>query len=219
MLQNKPGKTNLVEYQIHTDSAPPLRLPAYRLPYAYRDRVKKELDDMLKLGIIEPSASEWASPMVVVAKKDGALRICVDFGLFQFTVMPFGLQGAPSTFQRMMDTLIRGMEGYASAYIDDVAVYSSCWREHIDHLRNLFLRLRKANLKVKPSKCQCAMFECVYLGHVVGNGTVRLESSKIEAIKRMPVPRTKKGVRQFLGLAGYYRRFIRDFATIATPLT
>eukprot|EP00731_Ephydatia_muelleri_P006652 Em0003g900a len=277
LLQNTPGKTNLVEYRIHTDSAPPLRLPAYRLPYAYRDRVKKELDDMLKLGIIEPSASEWASPMVVVAKKDGALRICVDFrrlnaiskydaypmqridelvdklgkarfvttvdltkgywqvpiaeedkpktafttpfGLFQFTVMPFGLQGAPSTFQRMMDTLIRGMEGYASAYIDDVAVYSSCWREHIDHLRNLFLRLRKANLKVKPSKCQCAMFECVYLGHVVGKGTVRLESSKIEAIKRMPVPRTKKGVRQFLGLAGYYRRFIRDFATIATPLT
>eukprot|EP00731_Ephydatia_muelleri_P007395 Em0003g1643a len=277
VLQNTPGKTNLVEYRIHTDSAPPLRLPAYRLPYAYRDRVKKELDDMLKLGIIEPSASEWASPMVVVAKKDGALRICVDFrrlnaiskydaypmqridelvdklgkarfvttvdltkgywqvpiaeedkpktafttpfGLFQFTVMPFGLQGAPSTFQRMMDTLIRGMEGYASAYIDDVAVYSSCWREHIDHLRNLFLRLRKANLKVKPSKCQCAMFECVYLGHVVGKGTVRLESSKIEAIKRMPVPRTKKGVRQFLGLAGYYRRFIRDFATIATPLT
>eukprot|EP00731_Ephydatia_muelleri_P008113 Em0004g451a len=244
VLQNTPGKTNLVEYRIHTDSAPPLRLPAYRLPYAYRDRVKKELDDMLKLGIIEPSASEWASPMVVVAKKDGALRICVDFrrlnanlqvpiaeedkpktafttpfGLFQFTVMPFGLQGAPSTFQRMMDTLIRGMEGYASAYIDDVAVYSSCWREHIDHLRNLFLRLRKANLKVKPSKCQCAMFECVYLGHVVGKGTVRLESSKIEAIKRMPAPRTKKGVRQFLGLAGYYRRFIRDFATIATPLT
>ena len=277
VLQNTPGKTNLVEYRIHTDSAPPLRLPAYRLPYAYRDRVKKELDDMLKLGIIEPSASEWASPMVVVAKKDGALRICVDFcrlnaiskydaypmqridelvdklgkarfvttvdltkgywqvpiaeedkpktafttpfGLFQFTVMPFGLQGAPSTFQRMMDTLIRGMEGYASAYIDDVAVYSSCWREHIDHLRNLFLRLRRANLKVKPSKCQCAMFECVYLGHVVGKGTVRLESSKIEAIKRMPVPRTKKGVRQFLGLAGYYRRFIRDFATIATPFT
>ena len=277
VLQNTPGKTNLVEYRIHTDSAPPLRLPAYRLPYAYRDRVKKELDDMLKLGIIEPSASEWASPMVVVAKKDRALRICVDFrrlnaiskydaypmqridelvdklgkarfvttvdltkgywqvpiaeedkpktafttpfGLFQFTVMPFGLQGAPSTFQRMMDTLIRGMEGYASAYIDDVAVYSSCWREHIDHLRNLFLRLRRANLKVKPSKCQCAMFECVYLWHVVGKGTVRLESSKIEAIKRMPVPRTKKGVRQFLGLAGYYRRFIRDFATIATPLT
>eukprot|EP00731_Ephydatia_muelleri_P016412 Em0009g836a len=201
VLQNTPGKTNLVEYRIHTDSAPPLRLPAYRLPYAYRGRVKKELDDMLKLGIIEPSASEWASPMVVVAKKDGALRICVDFrrlnaiskydaypmqridelvdklgkarfvttvdltkgywqvpiaeedkpktafttpfGLFQFTVMPFGLQGTPSTFQRMMDTLIRGMEGYASAYIDDVAVYSSCWREHIDHLRNLFLRLRK----------------------------------------------------------------------------
>eukprot|EP00731_Ephydatia_muelleri_P007554 Em0003g1802a len=216
VLQNTPGKTNLVEYRIHTDSAPPLRLPAYRLPYAYRDRVKKELDDMLKLGIIEPSASEWASPMVVVAKKDGALRICVDFrrlnaiskydaypmqridelvdklgkarfvttvdltkgywqvpiaeedkpktafttpfGLFQFTVMPFGLQGAPSTFQRMMDTLIRGMEGYASAYIDDVAVYSSCWREHIDHLRNLFQRLRKANLKVKPSKYMSRMF-------------------------------------------------------------
>ena len=78
VLKNTPGKTDMVEYRIHTVSAQPVRLPACRLPYAYRDRVK-ELDDMLQFGIIEPSSSEWSSPMVVVQKKDGTLRVCVDF--------------------------------------------------------------------------------------------------------------------------------------------
>ena len=272
-----PGKTNIAVHHIHTGTGRPIRLPAYRLPHAFRDQVKKELGEMLEAGIIEHSSSEWSFPMVVVRKKDGSLRICVDyrrlnaitrvdsypmpridelierlgkarfvttidltkgywqvpvavedrpktafatpFGLWQFITMPFGLQGAPSTFQRMMDHLLSGMEDYAAAYFDDVVVFSLDWSQHLQHLRAVLTRLRGARLTIKATKCQFAMYECVYLGHIVGGGAVRPESSKVEAIQRFPIPTNKKEIRQFLGLAGYYRRFIEGFASVALPLT
>ncbi|KAL5516832.1 hypothetical protein EMCRGX_G002255 [Ephydatia muelleri] len=276
VIRNTPGRTNLAVHSIETNG-PPTRLPPYRLPYCYRDSVKEELEEMLKHGVIERSNSPWASPMVLVKKKDGSLRVCVDFrrlngvtrqdaypmpridelidrlgrakvittldlskgywqvpvaaedraktafsspyGLFQFTVMPFGLQGAPATFQRMMDELLRGTEGYSAAYLDDIVIYSDNWKDHMKHLKEVFRRLRKAALTVKFDKCQFGMDQCIYLGHMVGNGTVRPENSKLEALKEFPIPRTKTAVRGFLGLAGYYRRFIPNFAETAAPLT
>ena len=276
VIRNTPGRTNLAVHSIETNG-PPTRLPPYRLPYCYRDSVKEELEEMLKHGVIERSNSPWASPMVLVKKKDGSLRVCVDFrrlngvtrqdaypmpridelidrlgrakvittldlskgywqvpvaaedraktafsspyGLFQFTVMPFGLQGAPATFQRMMDELLRGTEGYSAAYLDDIVIYSDNWKDHMKHLKEVFRRLRKAALTVKLDKCQFGMDQCIYLGHMVGNGTVRPENSKLEALKEFPIPRTKTAVRGFLGLAGYYRRFIPNFAETAAPLT
>ena len=140
-------------------------------------------------------------------------------GLFQFTVMPFGLCGAPATFQGLMDEVLRGAGDYSAAYLDDIIVFSDSWADHVEHLRIILERLRKAGLTVKSKKCQFAHSHCTYLGHVVGSGEVRPDSAKVEAVKNFPVPRTKHQVRTFLGLSGYYRRMIPNYSTIAAPLT
>ena len=116
------------------------------------------------------------------------------FGLYQFKAMPFGLQGAPATFQRMMDQLIRGLGGFTATYLDDLVIYSSTWEEHVKHLHNVFERLCKAGLTAKPRKCQFALKQCKYLGHIVGNGVVQSEPGKIDAVKSFAVPRTKTDV-------------------------
>ena len=103
-------------------------------------------------------------------------------GQFQFTVMPFGLSGAPSTFQQMMDLITKDKRDFAAAYLDDLIIYSDTWENHLQHLTIILQQLRKANLTLKPQKCQLGMAECVYLGHVVCRGVVRPEQSKVEAI-------------------------------------
>ena len=133
--------------------------------------------------------------------------------------MPFGLQGAPATFQRMMDTILRGCNSYAAAYLDDVVIHSNDWEEHLTHIRSILQRLREAGLTVKPRKCQLAMGKCSYLGHIVGDGIIQPEKSKLEAVKNYPTPTTKKRVRAFLGLTGYYRKFIPAYANLAVTLT
>ena len=271
-----PGRTDQTEHRVETGNASPVRLPPYRLPHAFRVEVQKEVDEMLKSGVIEPSTSEWSAPIVPVRKKDGSLRLCIDyrrlnsiskadaypmprvddlidrlgkakyistldlakgywqvpvakesrpktafstpFGLFQFNVMPFGLRGAPATFQRLMDQVVAGLDA-TSSYIDDLVIYSDSWEEHVEHLRQVFKRLQESNLTVKAKKCQLGMCECTYLGHVVGGGVVRPEASKIGAVTSFPRPQTKKQVREFLGLTGYYRRFIPGYASISAPLS
>ena len=141
------------------------------------------------------------------------------FGLFQFTVMPFGLNGAQATFQRMIDCLLQGQEDHAAAYINDMVTFSQSWEDHLDHLRHVFVILKKAGLTVKRSKCEFATDHCEYLGHVIGNGLIRPESTKLLAVQSFPIPRTKSDVRAFLELTRYYRRFIPDYATVALPLT
>ena len=247
VFQAYPGCTNVTEHSIDTGDAAPVRLPPYRLPHAYREQVQQELKNMLQHGIIEPSQSDWAAPMVLVKKKDGTLRVCIDyrrlnvvsradaypmprvddlvdqlggakyistldltrgywqvpvaqdaqhktafatpFGLYQFRRMPFGLQGAPATFQRMMDKLLDGWGHFANAYLDDLVVFSSPWPEHMQHH---IQRLQEAGLTVKPRKCQLGMTKCVYLGHIVGGGQVEVETAKVQAIREFGVPRTKK---------------------------
>ena len=121
-------------------------------------------------------------------------------GHFQFTVMPFGLSGAPSTFQQMMDLLTKDTHDFAAAYLDDLIIYSDTQKNHLQHLTIILQQLRKANLIVKPQKCQLGMAECIYLGHVVHRGVVRSELSKVEAIQAFTQPTTKKQVRTFLAI-------------------
>ena len=111
--------------------------------------------------------------------------------------MPFGLQGAPATFQRLMDRVLRGLDEFAADYLDDVVVFSSTWEEHLEHLQKVMQRLRDAGLTVKLKKYQFEMDHCVYLWHVVGSGEVAPEPTKLATVKTFPVPRTKKQVRVF----------------------
>jgi len=108
---------------------------------------------------------------------------------------------------------------FAAAYIDDVVIFSRTWPEHLQHIRAVFNELKKAGLKVKGKKCQFAMHSCEYLGHVVGGQSIRPHPLKIDAIKNFQRPRTKKQVRAFLGLLGYYRKFIPNFAQLSASLS
>ncbi len=139
--------------------------------------------------------------------------------LYQFTTMPFGLSGAPATFQRLMDDVLRGTELFAAVYLDDIVIHSTSWKDHLQHLTEVFSRLEEAQLTVKLRKCTFATRDCTYLGYQRGRGGVRPEDNKVHAVAKMSRPQTKKEVRTFLGMTGYYRRFIQNYASIAEPLT
>ena len=130
--------------------------------------------------------------------------------------MPFGLQIAPATFQRMV---LADCFEYAAAYLDDVIIHSTCWEDHVCHVRIVLQKLRRAGLTIKPKKSQFGMDSCSYLGHVIGNGEVHPEKAKLQAVEEFPTPTMKKQVRAFLGLTEYYLKFISDFAEVAAPPT
>ncbi|KAL2103518.1 hypothetical protein ACEWY4_000386 [Coilia grayii] len=277
LFVEQPGRTEMVEHRITLKDQQPVRQPCYRVPESLLAVLKDELDMMLELGVIEPSSSEWNSPIILVPKKDGHLRFCLDcrkvnaqskfdpypmprvddlverlgkakflttidlckgywqvplaedskeltafrtpFGHYQFTVLPFGLHGAPATFQRLMDRLLRGTEGFAAAYLDDICVYSSTWEDHLQHLQHVLSLVKEAGLTIHPEKCTLAKEETAYLGYMLGRGVIRPQVGKVEAIKACERPTTKKQVRSFLGLVGWYRRFISNFSERAVPLT
>ena len=263
ITKKKHGRAKGFCHRIWTGDQLPVHQRPYRIPPAYREQVTKELQEMLEEGVIEPSTSEWSSPIVIVKKKDQDIRLCIDYrkvnaktkfdaypmpridemldnigqshyittldlmkgywqvpmcaedkaktafssplGLMQFTTMPFGLSGAPATFQRMMDQVLRGTEEYAGVYLDDIVIYGTDWEEHLQNINEVFKRLGRAGLTVKMKKCKFGMHECSYLGHRIGSGGIRPVEVKLEAIKNMPIPMTKKDVRSFLGIVGYYR--------------
>jgi hypothetical protein len=140
------------------------------------------------------------------------------FGLYQFTRMPFGLQNAPATYGRMARKVLQGLEA-TDNFVDDVLSFTEEWRRHLDELRQLFERVRQAGLTVKPCKCYFGFPQVEYVGHVVGQGTLATMADKVHRISEAPIPRTKRQLRSFLGLAGYYRQFIPNYAVVAAPLT
>ncbi len=277
LFQERPGCTKVVTHNIILKEEVPIRQKPYRVPERMVGKLKEEIETMLEMGIIEPSQSEWSSPILLVPKKDGGLRFCTDFrklnsvscfdsypmpridelierlgkahymttldlckgywqvpldpsckpytafraptGLYQYKVMPFGLHGAPATFQRLMDNVLAGCDQYAAAYLDDVVIYSGTWREHLDHLRDILRRLQKAGLTINTTKCSWAQTEVKYLGYLIGHGQIKPQVEKLKCIQNIQRPQTKKQVRSFLGLIGWYRRFIPHFASLATPLT
>ena len=142
------------------------------------------------------------------------------FGHYHFNRMPFGLKNAPATFQRLMDKVLLGLQGTELfVYMDDIVIYARSLEEHTEKLYNLLIRLEKANLTLQPEKCSFLRKEVAYLGHVISQDGVKPDPKKVEAVRKFPRPRTVKNIKQFLGLAGYYRRFIPKFSMIAKPLT
>ncbi|CAM4641973.1 unnamed protein product [Lepidochelys kempii] len=272
-----PGLTERAYHSIDTGNAHPIRVQPYRVSPQAKTAIEREIQDMLQMGVIRPSESAWASPVVLVPKPDGEIRFCVDYrklnavtrpdnypmprtdelleklgraqfistldltkgywqvpldesakersafithlGLYEFNVLPFGLRNAPATFQRLVDGLLAGLGEYAVAYLDDVAIFSDSWADHLEHLQKVLERIREAGLTVKAKKCQIGLNRVTYLGHQVGQGTISPLQAKVDAIQKWPVPKSKKQVQSFLGLAGYYRRFVPHYSQIAAPLT
>ena len=138
-------------------------------------------------------------------------------GSFEFSRMPFGLCGAPSSFQRLMDKVMRGLP-FVSTYIDDVLIHSTDDEMHAKHLNEVFMRLRKAGLTLRGKKCVIGTPQVTYLGHYFTGSGVTPDREKVKAVEEWPIPQNATEVRQFLGLASYYRRFIQNFADVAAPL-
>jgi len=272
------GLTHLAEHVIETGDARPVKQPPRRIPIALAGEEKKAIDQMLKQGIIKESCSPWASPVVLVKKKNGKIRTCVDYrklnsvtvkdayplpttqecldtiagakyftsldmtsgynqipvskkdipktafvtrhGLYEFNVMSFGLTNAPATFQRVMELALRGLQwSTCLVYLDDVLIFGSTFDEHLQRLKQVLERIRAANLKLKPEKCSLMQAEVPFLGHIVSKDGVQPNPENISKVMQWPEPTNVTEVRQFLGLCSYYRRFIKDFAVVAKPLT
>ena len=273
------GRKDKLQHAINTGFSRPTRQPVRRIsPSPHRrDEVRNILDEMLEKKVMEPSKSPWASPIVLVQKKDGTTRFCADYqklndvtrkdayplpridttldtlagskwfstldllssywqveleerarqktafctteGLFQFRVMPFGHCNAPATFQRLMDLVLACLQwSHCLVFLDDVIVLGRSFDEHLRNQEFVFRRLREAGLRLKPSKCSLFRRKVQYLGHIISGEGVAADPSKIEKVATWPTPTSVQETQQFLGFAGYYRRFVQDFAHIARPL-
>jgi hypothetical protein len=141
-------------------------------------------------------------------------------GLFEFLVMPFGLTNAPATFQALMNEVMRPfLRRFVLVFFDDILIYSSIWPDHLRHVHLVLKRLQEHRLLVKRSKCVFGSRTVSYLGHVISAAGVAMDEQKVRAVWEWPVPRTVHAVHAFLGLTGYYQRFIQDYGSIAAPLT
>ena len=273
------GKTNVIKHGIPlVPGAKPLKQRPYRHGTAQEAEIEKQVKELQGQGLIREGHGAWSSPVVLVQKKDGSWRFCVDYrklneithkdayplpriddtldalggsrlfstldltsgywqvemeddakekaafatrsGLWEWQVLPFGLTSAPSTFERLMETVLRGLHWKTLLiYLDDIIVFSKDLDSHLERLKEVFVRLQEAGLKLKPAKCRLFADRVHYLGHVVSASGVETEESKVTAVKEWPVPRHKKDVRAFLGTCGYYRRFIHNYSDISRPLS
>ncbi|GFY13558.1 retrovirus-related Pol polyprotein from transposon 17.6 [Trichonephila clavipes] len=271
------GHTTVTQHRIDTADHPPIKQHPRRLPFAKQEEVGTLLREMQENDIIEPSPSPWASPIVLVRKKDGSTRFCVDYrklndvtkkdsyplpriddtldtlsghkwfstldlksgywqveihpedrektaftsgqGLWQFKVMPFGLCNAPATFERLMETVLKGLTFEACLiYLDDVIIGGRTFEEHLQNIRKVLSKLSDANLKLNPSKCKFFQKEVNYLGHIISAEGVRTDPEKVSAVKNWKRPENLRELRSFLGLCTYYRKFVKGFSSIARPL-
>ena len=183
------------------------------------------IDDLLDalhgakwFSTLDLKSGYWQVPIAEQDKEKTAFRTSSG-QLFEFNQVPFGLCNAPATFSRLMDRVLAGLHWETCLfYLDDIIVFSSTWEDHLARLREVFERLRHAKLKLGPAKCTFAAKEVSYLGHRVTEEGLLPDPTLLAAIRDIPPPKTATEVRSFLGLAGYYRQYVKGFAAIATPL-
>ena len=134
--------------------------------------------------------------------------------------MPFGLKNDPGTFQRMMNMILRDqINKRCLVYLDDIFVFGTRLQEHMDNLKVIFEKLKEHNLKIQLDKSEFLMKEIVYLGHIISEEGIKPNSEKIKAVKDYPIPKNTKEIKAYLGLLGYYRKFIYNFAKLTKPMT
>ena len=190
------------------------RFDSYPMPRT--DEMIERLGPARYISTLDLTKGYWQVPLTDRAKAKTAFS--TPQGLFQYTMMPFGLHGAPATFQRLMDRVLRPHHAYSSAYIDDVIIFSETWDVHLRHLEAVLGALRQAGLTANAKKCQLGLTETSYLGHTIGRGCVKPQKKKLDRIRDWPRPATRKQVKSFLGLLAYYQKFVNNFSSIAAPL-
>ena len=278
-LPNRLPPRREIDHRIElTQSTPPTPRPIYRMSAYELDELKKQLDELAKSGFIQPSKSPFGAPVLFVKKKDGTMRMCVDYrdlnritiknsyplprveelfdrlqgakyfskidlrsgyhqvrihpddvnktafrtryGHYEFLVLPFGLTNAPATFMHLMQSIFEPhLDSFVIVFLDDILIFSKTIEDHKQHVRKVLELLRANQLYAKESKCEFFQSSISFLGHVVGQHGISMEKDKVKAVIEWPIPTTVPAIRSFLGLAGYYRRFVKDFSRIASPLT
>ncbi|KAL0559513.1 hypothetical protein IC582_004126 [Cucumis melo] len=263
--------------ELESGTAPISRAP-YRMAPAKLKELKVQLQELLDKCFIRPSVSPWGAPVLFVKKKDGSMRLCIDYrelnkvtvknryplpriddlfdqlqgatvfskidlrsgyhqlrirdsdipktafrsryGHYEFIVMSFGLTNAPAVFMDLMNRVFKDFQdSFVIVFIDDILIYSKTEAEHEEHLHQVLETLRANKLYAKFSKCEFWLKKVTFLGHVVSSEGVSVDPAKIEVVTNWPRPSTVSEIRNFLGLAGYYRRFVEDFSRIASLLT
>ena len=276
-----PGIPPVREIEFSIDLIPgaePISKAPYRMAPIELKELKEQLQELLDNGFIRPSVSPWGAPVLFVKKKDGSMRLCIDYrelnritirnryplpriddlfdqlqgarhfskidlrsgyhqlrvreqdvpktafrtryGHYEFLVMPFGLTNAPAVFMDLMNRVFHEfLDKFVIVFIDDILVYSKSEEEHEQHLSMVLEVLRQQRLYAKFSKCEFWLDRVAFLGHIVSADGITMDPAKVEAITKWPRPTNVTEVRSFLGLAGYYRRFVEGFSRLALPLT
>ena len=277
-FHDKPGFCDIVSHRIVTmPDFIPKQMRPYRIPEILKPEVDNQIKELLEMGLIQPSTSPMASPIVCVMKKQGGVRLAVDYrylnsftigdafpmptvndcllkigaakfistfdaksgywqipvdedsrwltafvtndGLYEWVRMPFGLKNAGATFVRAMRIMLTPVKDFTEAYVDDMGVGSISWNGHLSDMRQFLTIIRNVGLTLNLKKCDFAKPEVMFVGHFVGSGKRRADPQRLEGIAKMERPHNKKELRKILGVMGFYREYIPQFAHIAKPLT
>lgn len=279
MSGTRLGRTNAIEHKIDTGDAEPVKQRHHNMSPYMLGHLNKELDQMLDLGVVRPSQSPWASPVLLVKKKNGDLRFCFDGrklnsltkrdayplphvdhilskltgarylssidlksafwqipleesscektafvvpsrGLFEFVVMPFGLNNAAQSQQRLMDQILGySLEPFVFVYLDDIVIATPTFEKHTEVLNEVLKRLERANLTINFEKCEFCLPSLKYLGFLLDGEGLRTDPEKVSAMLNYPRPQTVTELKRFVGLVGWYRRFIPFYSNLTAPMT